>query len=185
MAKPAKVNSGKKEIAKNILIALGMVGVVSTVMVAPGLAKALPLLKKIDVYRINQEIKRLYKRGLIEIKKRQSGVTEIRLTKEGKEKLKKYEFENLKLKKPKTWDKIWRIVIFDIPIEKNNLRNRLRDKMKEIGFYKLQNSVFVYPYPCYEVVVYLKEQLGLKGEVEYIEAEKLESQNRLIGHFFT
>src|SRR3989344_8363198 len=97
------IPSEKKEIAKNILIALGMVGVVSAVMVAPGLAKALPLLRKIDVYRINQELKRLLKRGLVEIKKRESGVTEVRLTKEGKAKLKQLQFDNLKLEKPKKW----------------------------------------------------------------------------------
>lgn len=175
----------QKDVAKNILIALGMIGVVSTVLIAPGLAKALPLLKKVDIARINQEIKRLHKRGLVEIIKRKNGVSVIKLTKEGKEKLKRYQINKLKIEKPNKWDGKWRIIIFDIPISKNSERFLLRKKIKEIGFYKLQNSVFVHPYPCFEVVKYLRDYFGVSAEVEYIEANSLESQNRLISSFFT
>lgn len=179
------MTENQKEVAKNILIALGIVGVVSAVMIAPGLAKALPLLQKINIARINQEIKRLQKRGLVEIIKRKKGLEEIKLTKEGKEKLKRYKIDQLKIEKPKKWDGKWRIIIFDIPIKKNNSRRYLRNKMKNLGFYKLQASVFVHPYPCLEVVNYLRDFFGVKEEVEYLEVEKLESQNKLLGHFFT
>ena len=62
----------QKEVAKTIVLALGIVGVVSLVAVAPGLGKIIPLLQKVDTRRINQEIKRLYKRGLVEIIKRKN-----------------------------------------------------------------------------------------------------------------
>lgn len=175
----------QKDVAKNILIALGIIGAVSIVVVAPGLAKALPLLKKVNLARINQEIKRLQKRGLVEIVKRKNGVSVIKLTKEGKAKLKRYQIDKLKIEKPQKWDGKWRIIIFDIPISKNSERFLLRKKMKEIGFYKLQNSVFVHPYPCFEVVKYLRDYFGVAAEVEYIEANSLESQNNLISYFFT
>lgn len=174
----------KKEVAKNILIALGMVGVISAVVVAPGLGKALPLLSKIDLRRINQELKRLKNRGLVEIIKKRNGITEIKLTRKGKKKLAKYKIDDLKIEKPQVWDGKWRIIIFDIPILKNNKRELLRKKMKNLGFYKLQQSVFVHPFPCYEVVTFLKNYFELHNEVEYIEAEKMENQNKLINHFF-
>lgn len=174
----------KKEVAKNILIALGMVGVISAVVVAPGLGKALPLLSKIDLRRINQELKRLKNRGLVEIIKKRNGITEIKLTRKGKEKLAKYKIDDLQIEKPQVWDGKWRIIIFDIPILKNNKRELLRKKMKNLGFYKLQQSVFIHPFPCYEVVTFLKEYFDLREEVEYIEADKLENQNKLINHFF-
>lgn len=180
-----RVAEERKEIAKHILLAIGIIGFVSLVMVAPGLAKAIPLLKKIDLARINQEIKRLHKRGLVEIIKKRNGVKEIRLTKEGKEKLDRYRIDLLRIEKPNKWDKKWRIIIFDIPIKKNKSRAMLRGRIKRLGFYKLQNSVFVHPYPCYEIVRYLRDFFGVSSDVEYIEADNLENQNKLIQHFFT
>jgi len=171
-------------VAKTIVLALGIVGVVSLVAVAPGLGKIIPLLQKVDTRRINQEIKRLYKRGLVEIIKRKNGVEEIRLTKKGKAKLVQYNIDQLKVEKPQKWDGKWRVVIFDIPVTKNQSRELLRRKMKQLGFYKLQNSVFVHPYPCLEIVEFIREYFGVKAEVEYIEADNLESQNKLINHFF-
>src|SRR3989338_8740607 len=50
--------------------------------------------------------------------------------------------------KHKQWDKKWRVVIFDIPREFNRERDVLRGKLKEFGFYMLQESVFIFPYPC-------------------------------------
>ena len=172
-------------IAKQIVIAIGVLGIASAVMVAPGLTKAIPLLRKIDIARINQELKRLHKRGLIEIIKRKNGITNVKLTKEGKRKLARYKIDLLEIEKPKKWDGKWRIIIFDIPVKKNFARELLRRKMKNLGFYKLQASVFVYPYPCYEVVKFLRDYFGVSSEVECLEAESLESQNKLIGHFFT
>lgn len=165
-------------------MALGMVGVLSVVAIAPGLSKVLPLLSKVDIKRINQEIKRLQKRGLVKVVKKRNKIVEIKLTKEGKERLKRYQFETLEIEIPKRWDGKWRIVIFDVPINKNYSRQALRIKMKRLGFYKLQDSVFVHPYPCFEVVNYLRDFLGVSGEVEYLEVSNLESQDKLIGYFF-
>ena len=166
----------QKEVAKTIVLALGIVGVVSLVAVAPGLGKIIPLLQKVDTRRINQEIKRLYKRGLVEIIKRKNGVEEIRLTKKGKAKLVQYNIDQLKVEKPQKWDGKWRVVIFDIPVTKNQSRELLRRKMKQLGFYKLQNSVFVHPYPCLEIVEFIREYFGVKAEVEYIEADNMEKK---------
>jgi DNA-binding transcriptional regulator PaaX len=179
------VDEKQKEVAKNILLAIGIVGILSTVVIAPGLSKILPILSKVDPYRINQEIKRLQKRGLVEIIKRKNGITDLKITDGGKKKLAQYKIDNLKLEKSQKWDKKWRIVIFDIPIQKNISRNLLRKKIKNLGFYKLQKSVFVTPYECLAVVSFLRDYFGVNGEVEYIEAEKLESQDILIKHFFT
>lgn len=175
----------KKEVAKNILIGLGTIGVLSAIAIAPGLAKTLPYLAKVDTKRINQELFRLYKRGLIIVYKNKNGIKSIKLTKTGKEELKKLQITNLTIEKPEKWDGMWRIIIFDIPIYKNSSRNILRRKVKSLGFFKLQNSVFIYPYPCFEVVTFLREYFGVKDEVEYIEANRLESQDKLIEHFFT
>lgn len=179
------MTENQKEVAKHIVLALGVVGFISLAMVMPGLTRAVPLLSKIDLARINKEIKRLNKRGLVEIIKRKNGIETIRLTQEGREKLKRYKIDLLKIEKPNKWDRKWRIIIFDIPIKKNKSRAMLRAKMKRLGFYRLQDSVFVHPYPCYEIVKFLREYFGVNSEVEYLEVEKLESQDKLIEYFFT
>ncbi|OGE27078.1 hypothetical protein A3H85_03975 [Candidatus Daviesbacteria bacterium RIFCSPLOWO2_02_FULL_40_8] len=175
----------KRELAKNILTGLGVVGLVATVTIAPGLAKAIQTLSKIDYPRIYQELKRLQKRGLVEIVKRKSGVTTIKLSSVGRKYLRRLQIHTIKINRPNKWDGRWRIIIFDIPITKNSSRELLRRNMKRLGFYKLQASVFVHPYACYEVVTYLRDYFGVRTEVEYIESDKLESQNKLISHFFT
>ena len=48
------------------------------------------------------------------------------------------------------WDKKWRVAIFYIPQEMHSKRNRLRLKLRSLGFYMIQKSVFVFPYPCEE-----------------------------------
>jgi CRISPR/Cas system-associated endoribonuclease Cas2 len=57
-----------------------------------------------------------------------------------------------KKQKEKKWDKKWRVVIFDIPEEIKSSRNYLRRFLIDIGFDKLQNSVWVSPYNNFEEV---------------------------------
>lgn len=175
----------RQEVAKNVLIGLGVVGIVVVAVVAPGLVKAIPSLSKVDFPRINRELKRLKDRGLVEIIKRRSGLVSVKLTKAGRDKIKTYQVDSLVINKQVNWDKKWRIIIFDVPVQKNSSRERLRKKMKRLGFFSLQKSVYVHAYPCFEVVEFLRNYLGIKAEVEYIEADKLESQDKLVSHFFT
>lgn len=43
-------------------------------------------------------------------------------------------------------DGIWKIVIFDIPEVKRQVRNVLRSKLASLGFKKWQNSIWISPY---------------------------------------
>ncbi|MFN4212751.1 MAG: CRISPR-associated endonuclease Cas2 [Microgenomates group bacterium] len=47
----------------------------------------------------------------------------------------------------KKWDKIWRILIFDIPEKSRLVRDQLRKKIKDLGFARWQKSVYVTPHP--------------------------------------
>ncbi len=48
-------------------------------------------------------------------------------------------------KTKKKWDGRWRLVIFDIPEKQRLARGNLRTILRELGFLKLQNSVWVSP----------------------------------------
>ena len=47
--------------------------------------------------------------------------------------------------KIKTWNGKWYIISFDIPVDLNSKRNRLRNILKNYDFYRLQKSVWVGP----------------------------------------
>lgn len=114
-------------------------------------------------------LQRLKNRGVIAVHKT-DGETLLKLTPKG-------EMEVLLAKAklnqevPEKWDGKWRMVIFDIPEENRDQRNLLRALLRNNGFYKLQASVFVHPYPLNrEAINYLKES----GLIKYIRFARME-----------
>src|SRR3990172_3175946 len=90
----------------------------------------------------------LKKRKLIENKNLKNGETVLTLSEKGKIRLLQFDLEKIQIKKPKSWDKKWHLVIFDIPKSQNRARNVLRATLKNLGLYQLQKSCYVYPYEC-------------------------------------
>ena len=88
------------------------------------------------------------------------------------------------IKRPKKWDKLWRVIIFDIPVEKNEARTALRRKLQEIGFYQIQKSVFVYPYPCEKEIMFIGKFFGVEKFIEIILAKSLGRRESRIKKFF-
>lgn len=82
------------------------------------------------------------------------------------------------------WDKKWRIVIFDIPEELHKNRNQLRARLKNLGFYMLQKSVFVIPYPCEEELGYMCKNLKIGDYIDVIVAESVGFREKEVRKFF-
>ena len=85
--------------------------------------------------------------------------------------------------KPRRWDKRWRMIVFDIPESRKAIQNKLRDTVRTLGFLRLQDSVWVYPYDCEELIVLLKSQLRIGREVLYAIVEKIENDGWIKKHF--
>lgn len=138
-----------------------------------------------DIDRDNyyQQMWKLEKRGYIK-KYLEGKKSNFQLTEKGKQKALKYIFSDLKIKTPKTWDKKWRMVIFDIPEEKKSLREAVRLKLKQFGFLQLQKSVWVYPFDCQEIIYTLKYIYSLGKNVQYILAETIETEIDLVDYFY-
>jgi len=116
---------------------------------------------------------RLRKEGCIEIEKKNHQIY-ICLTEKGKKKAGWLQIDSLEIKKPKRWDKKWRIVIFDIAQLKKLYRDAFRGKLKELGFYPLQKSVWIHPYDCRDEIGLLREFFGLnQRELRIILAEDI------------
>ena len=106
------------------------------------------------------------------------------LTSKGERKLRHFELNDFKLKKPKRWDKKWRVLIFDISEQRKHLREKVRRTLVAIGFVRLQDSVWVYPYPCDDLVTLLKADFSIGRELLYLIVESIEYDANLQNHFW-
>jgi len=89
----------------------------------------------------------LKKQKLIDEKKNYEGSVIVSLTEKGMLRAINYRFRRLADKKEK-WDGKWRMVFFNIPENRRKGRDALRYRLRMAGFYKLQESVFIFPYEC-------------------------------------
>ena len=175
-----------KDITKKILLALAIGSFLTLAMVAPGIViAAKPFLEwqKYDKRRFRAALKRMRRQRLIELKELPNGETAVKITKEGEQKVLKYKFHDIQIPKPKKWDKIWRIVIFDIPNTKRRSREALREKLRELGFCKIQKSVFVHPYECENEIEFIKAIFNIQSFVLIIKAQKIDREEILKQHF--
>ena len=164
--------------SKTLLVIIGVLGFVAVAAVtgnAIQLLKYTPLMKKskLKLYQINQNIKRLMDRGLIQIKEDRD-YKYLEVTEIGKKLLIKCELDGLVKYKPLKWDGKYRLVIFDIGESNRKIRDDLRKMIRGFGFICLQKSVWVYPYPCKNIIDLLKNYLGITGEVIYMTIDKIE-----------
>lgn len=144
-----------------------------------------------DYFRWRDFDKRKFQKNLYRLKKDKIVDIYIRgqkriieLTKKGKKCVKKYILDSIDIYIPEKWDYKWRLVIFDIPEDKKIIRDLLSRKLKEMGFKALQKSVFVFPYNCQTEINRIKFLYNVANYVQYIVAEKIETQIDLIKYFF-
>ncbi len=81
-----------------------------------------------------------------------NGDYEITITEKGKKRLRKSQFDQLALPKPQACDARWWLVLFDVPETRHKSRRAFSYKLRLMGFYQLQKSVWVIPYPCTKAV---------------------------------
>ncbi|MEO8638055.1 MAG: hypothetical protein ABI430_04110 [Candidatus Taylorbacteria bacterium] len=124
---------------------------------------------------LDRAINRLYKARLIEGSWTGSGAMMI-LTVEGKKKALCFSIDDMKIHSQKVWDKTWRIVTSDIPDKYKNERETFRLHLQKIGFHRLQESVWVHPYPCEDELDYIIEFYDFRKFVRYIEALYIDNE---------
>lgn len=142
--------------------------------------------KNVAQYNFNRSLSRLSKEKLIEEKRLADGSFKLVLTKKGREQAKKLSLlgDSIKFKRPKKWDGKWRIVVFDVPEKDKAFRNILRNHLKELKFYKLQQSVFISPYPYEKPILELVDLYSAQLYVKVITAIMGNNEKELRKHFF-
>lgn len=134
-----------------------------------------------DINRKNltRSLRLLYTQKLITERKNPDGSISLLLTPEGKRQATLGQLLGIKVKKPKRWDKLWRITLFDIPEKHRKFRDIFRSHLKAIGFHELQHSVFVFPFPCEKEILSLVKLYHAEPYVRFITAQHIDNETVL------
>lgn len=132
-------------------------------------------------YRTKTVLGRLVEKGCIAFVEK-GGKRYARITEKG-ERMLQLETEKTAMAKRRKWDRRWRVVIFDIPERRRSTRVRIRRFMEEYGFVRLQDSVWIYPYDCEDLIALAKANLRIGADVLYMIVERLEHDKHLREHF--
>ena len=176
-------NVRRTKTQRAILEAVGSVGVLAFALVAPNAVQMFGKLfgygkKKVHTNTILKARKRLIDSGHLESK---DGF--VSLTSKGEFALRQILQHTNTLPRPKRWDGKWRLIIFDISESRRGIRDRVRATLVSIGFVRLQQSVWVYPYPCDDFLVLLKADFKIGKDVLYLVADEVEGDGWLRKEF--
>jgi len=168
---------------KTVLTILGAGAAISAMILAPGTGRVIaPFLKSESDWEqwkhfnpsyLRRTLKRLQDQRVIEIQEK-NGQNVIVLTSRGKQKILKYSMETLGIEKPKRWDGKWRLVLYDIPVKDKSLGDVMRQTLRTLGFYAIQDSAYIYPYPCFDQIEFLRSYYGLGDYIQYMLVDKIE-----------
>ena len=130
-----------------------------------------------------QCLREFYHDRLIEYYEDGDGNTKIILSEQGKNRILHFKIDQLILPKLSHWNGHWQVVLYDIPEKKKPAREALREKLKELGFYEWQKSVFIFPFPCRDEIDFLTEFFEIRSYVRYAELNKPTNEAELKLHF--
>jgi len=165
----------KGEIGEIILSTLLVVGVITIAVTMPNavqLFKYFTPKNATERARIKLSVRRLEKGGLIEATG--SKGESFTLTQKGKEKAMRYAIEQMKIVSQKTWDKKWRLIMFDVPEDKKQARRAINLALKKLGCVQYQKSVFITPFPCKKEIDFVGECFGVREHIRMIVASEVE-----------
>src|SRR3972149_2517640 len=177
----SKYQNAQRIILRTLLLA----GVVSIAILAPNALQVLQMFNSknkryLSPRYVESVIGRLIKKKLIAVRM-DSGEKILEVTPLGERTLLRAGVH--KIPKRKSWDGKWRIVMFDVSEKRKMTRERIREELRGFGFVRFQDSVWVFPYECNELIALLKTDVLIGRSVRYIIADYLENDALLRKHF--
>lgn len=179
----------KEHIGRDELLGLLKSGIGLTMMLAfPNSQKIFkPLLSGQNTWNeyypssIHRHTMKLWRKGLVDVRESSDGYTVV-ITEKGRRDTLQYDLEAMTVETPTEWDGRWRMIFFDIPTT-HKARNHFREKLLYMGFFCMQKSVYVYPYPCEKQIKFLREVYEMPHSVKYAVVESLENDEDLRRYF--
>ena len=168
-----KKRARKRNFKSAILKTVAVAGVLSIALVAPNVIGAMRKLG-VDVLlgdtsAVARARRRLVKNGLLAYDGKL-----LRLTQKGEVALRRLTLEEYATMPHGKWDGRWRVLIFDVPEYRRGVREQIRRTLNVLGFERLQDSVWVYPYDCEDLVTLLKADFKIGKDMLYMIVDELE-----------
>lgn len=174
----------RTKINNAIIITVAVVGIIAMGMVAPQALGRLGRKKypRQRLFQTRSRVVALIRSGYLKVERR-DGAGYLRLTEKGEQFAALMREGALAPKKPRRWDGKWRLLIFDIPERRRGIRVHIRRTLATLGFVRLQDSVWAYPYDCEDFIVLLKAECKIGKDVLYIIADQIEHDAPFRAHF--
>ncbi len=132
--------------------------------------------------KFKRSLKSLVDKGFVEVKNKKGGYV-VTLTDSGQKRAARYKAEDITISIPDWWDRKWRMVMFDIPEQYKAERDLFKNRLTELGFVQLQNSVYVHPAESHNEIEYIRTAYGIRQFVKLILVDKIEGELALRKHF--
>ncbi len=137
--------------------------------------------KKFNTWRLKQVLKRMHQQKLVEIVENNEEHI-VKISENGKKRLLKFNLDEMELKDQK-WDGKWRIIIYDILTGKKEEASLFRKTLKRLKFLKLQRSVYLTPFKCYDEIEYLRQVCSINTEALILTVSGLENEKAYREYF--
>lgn len=173
----------KSKVTEVVLKTIATAGILTIAMAVPNAVSLLGMVgPRNRSFRVKKALKRLIEEGYVVMSKKE-GDRYLSLTSKGQKLSARISMGNLTVKRPGTWDGKWHVLIFDIPENKKAVRDKIRQTLILIGFVRLQDSVWVYPYYCEDFITLLKVDFKIGKELLYLIVDSLEGDTSLKKYF--
>jgi DNA-binding transcriptional regulator PaaX len=127
----------------------------------------------------------LQRHGLASVTRLNPTTFKITISPYGAQKILKQNMMHVKVTTPKTWDKKWRMICFDIPASKAKERTFFNTSLHRLGFVMLRRGIWAHPYECYSQLTVVTDYLNITRYISYITAESIDAQSeRKLMRFF-
>ena len=170
----SKKRKRRGDIQKAVLTSIKLAGLLSVAVLAPNAVRVLKSFGLIPGRRQKEIILRSRDR-LVDVGLLKYEDSFLKLTDKGEVYLRNLEMKDWKINKPHKWDSKWRMLIFDIPEYRRSLREKVRLTLLKIGFIRLQDSVWIYPYDCEDLVNLFKADFKIGRDLLYLIVDFIEN----------
>lgn len=129
-----------------------------------------------------ERIKYLKRHGLIKdwVKGKKG---QVELTPKGLKRIQEWRIEDIEIEKEESWDRKWRMVIFDIPEKYKSSRDALRHKLVQLNFVQVQKSIYVFPYACTDEISLISKRLLIDKYVLITIADIIQGEENIVEKF--
>jgi len=178
-----------KSYGEILLAVIALSGVLTVAVVMPGALGALRIFQKLQPRRrLNHQQKTckvartfyyLRKKGYIETIFEKND-WKIIITKKGNDRIRELKYETISIPKTKSWDgKFWQVAA-DIPTKYRSGADAFRLKIKKLGLFALQRTLWFYPFDPRKEIEFVSRFYGIEPFVTVMRIDKLDPADKKV-----